>query len=128
MNRDTSLLNLRPEIPSIEEGKEATAPEQFQNNTLRPILKLQHPLLWQVFLHYTQKRKGVFDSLDLKEKLTYIEQSVRKDLRFKSQLLGLVIGHFTGMEWKKYIEQEAEHSRRLTDLIIQRLQSEVERI
>ena len=45
--------------------------ERFQNETLRPILKLQNPLLIEVFYNYIEKRKGVFFELSLPKKLDY---------------------------------------------------------
>ncbi len=125
MNRDKALQSIRPQIDTIESGKETNPAEQFQNNTLRPILKFQHDYLWRLFLHYTQKRKGVFDTLSKKGKLEYINTNVRKDQRFKQLLLGLAIGCFTAKEFQYFTENEAENTRRLTDLIVQRLQSEV---
>ena len=47
--------------------------ERFQNETIRPILKLQNPLFILVFKNYIEKRKSVFYDLSLDKKMIYIE-------------------------------------------------------
>lgn len=123
MSRTTNLTNLRPKIPVIIDEKSTSDAEKFQNRTLRPILKFQNDLLIELFKNYIEKRKGVFHKMTEKEKLAYIENSVRKDLRYKNLLLGTIIGHFTAEETVLFLKAENENSRRMTNLIIQRLQS-----
>ncbi|MAN59598.1 MAG: glyoxalase, partial [Flavobacteriaceae bacterium] len=48
-NRDTALLQLRPSIPSARLHPEMGNDEFFQNNTLRPVTKLQNDLLVAAF-------------------------------------------------------------------------------
>jgi hypothetical protein len=117
---------MRPVI--ITTDTESSIFEQFQNHTLRPILKQQNDLLLAVFLAYSQKRKDIFHTLKLSKKLIYIEDAIRKDLRFKGFLLGMAVGHFTKEEYATYVQHEAELSRRLTNLMIQRLQSQAEEL
>lgn len=122
-NRSDALKNIRPELPVLIES--TTSPEeQFQNRTLRPILKLQNDLLLQIFRHYFYKRKNQFYYLSPPKQLAYIDHCIRKDLHFKAQLLGLIIGHFTREEYQEYQKNEAELRRRITDLLVQRLQSQ----
>lgn len=126
MEKKTDLLiQLRPKIPVIIDENATSDAEKFQNRTLRPILKLQNDLLTDLFKHYIEKRKGVFFKMNEEDKLAYIDNSVRKDLKFKNLLLGIIIGHFTAEETVLYFEKENENSRRMTNLIIQRLQSQV---
>jgi hypothetical protein len=117
---------MRPTIPTND--TESSIFEQFQNHTLRPILKQQNDLLLAVFSAYIQKRKEVFYTLKLPKKLMYIEDAIRKDLRFKGFLLGMAVGHFTKEEYATYAQHEAELSRRMTNLMIQRLQSQAEEL
>ena len=56
-NRDAVLSDLRPDIPSAKVLPGMTPEEQFQNNTLRPIAKLQDQLLVAVFRNYARKRE-----------------------------------------------------------------------
>ena len=122
--RNQELLSIRPNLslPDIETGMI----EQFQNTTLRPILKYQHDLLILHFKSYIIKRKNAYDKMTPLQKMDYIQQAVKMDIAFKNRLAGLVIGHFTNEEYIFFSENEGEFLRRLTDLIVQRLQSVVE--
>lgn len=124
-NRTTALKNIRPNIPIIIDEDATSDAEKFQNRTLRPILKLQHELLIDLFKNYIEKRKGIFHKMREEEKLKYTENSIRKDLKFKNLLLGIIIGHFTAEETVLFFKADNENSRRMTNLIIQRLQSQV---
>lgn len=119
--RNEQLLSLRPvlNLPETESG----IIEHFQNTSLRPILKYQHDLLVLVFKNQMKMRKNAFFKLSLLQKLTYIEQTIKADSNFKNRLLGIIIGHFTCEEFAIFSDNETELSRRLTDLIVQRLQS-----
>jgi len=66
-DRPNDLLRIRPEIKKTQQLDNMSIEERFQNATLRPILKLQNPLLVAVFHNYIQKRKGVFYDLGLKK-------------------------------------------------------------
>ena len=122
--RNQELLSIRPNLslPDIETGMI----EQFQNTTLRPILKYQHDLLILHFKNYIIKRKNAYDKMTPLQKMDYIQQAVKMDIAFKNRLAGLVIGHFTNEEYIFFSENEGELLRRLTDLIVQRLESVVE--
>ncbi len=84
-DRPNDLLRIRPEIKKTQSFDTMSVEERFQNETLRPILKLQNPLLIEVFHNYIEKRKGVFYELSLEKKLDYIESSLIKDKRFAIQ-------------------------------------------
>ena len=44
-DRPNDLLRIRPEIKKTQSFDTMSVEERFQNETLRPILKLQNPLL-----------------------------------------------------------------------------------
>jgi hypothetical protein len=121
--REENLINIRP-VLSIETA-ESNVNEQFQNATLRPILKFQHDLFVAIFRNYIEKRKNTFATLSKGQRLAYISASIKEDLKFKNRLIGVVLGHFTASEFRVFSENEAELTRRLTALLIQRLQSAV---
>ena len=125
--RSEQITDLRPTIPVVH-SQQTRSSELFQNTTLRPILKFQNDLIIQAFRHYVFQRKGQFWNLSPKDQLQYIEHSVRKDLRFKALLLGMIVGLFTQEEYERYQGEEAELRRRITDLLVQRLQSQVEQL
>lgn len=123
-NRDTALLNLRPSIPTISEAATSDA-ERFQNKTLRPILKLQNDLFIAVFNKYIIQRKNVFPTLSKEKKLEYIQHSLKKDLKFKNRLLGIVIGQFTLEEYVDFMANESELTRRTMTMLVERLGAQV---
>ena len=120
------LSAIRPEIPEMISNEESSSQEHFQNQVLRPILKFQNELIMAVFKHYIRKRKGLFYQLPYTEQLKYIETAFRKDLNFRHFSLGLIIGQMTNSEWLLYQEQEKELSRRIVNLLIQRIQDQME--
>ncbi|MFT6321463.1 MAG: hypothetical protein ACJAT4_002393 [Granulosicoccus sp.] len=122
-NRDQNLKSLRPLIPTISEENVTSDSEHFQNITLRPILKLQHDLLIQIFQQYVIHRKNVFQKLSPEKKLEYIENNIRKDLTFRSLLIGTVVGHFTHEEYQTYAQNETELRKRLINMLIERVKS-----
>jgi len=122
-NRDLLLKNIRPVLSMIIEEAATSAEERFQNTCLRPILKFQHDLLIAVFKSYLALRKGKFHTLTKPKKLEYIEYAIRKDLKFKNLLLGVVVGQFTLEELSIYQGHERELRKRLTTLLVQRIQS-----
>jgi hypothetical protein len=99
--------------------------EKFQNDVLRPVLKMQNDLLIQIFKHYCLKRKGVFDKLSDKDKSIYIEQAIKKDMKFKHYLEGIITGMFTEEEYNNFMENEEELTKRMINMLVQRLQSQV---
>ena len=109
----------RPEI-KVQEG--ANSPEEiFQNDVLRPIIKMQHELLCTSFRSYVGKHSIVLANKDTKTKLELIEHTIRKNKGLRSQFTGMIIGHFTQEEFEGYLKLESELNRRIMNMIIQRL-------
>lgn len=114
---------LRPTVPT---EKAALSPaEQFQNDTLRPIIKMQNDLILSIYKHFLRKRKVRFEGMSIEGRRQWIEKSVSKDNRLRGILLGMVIGQFTEEELSRFIAMESEIRRRITNLIAQRLQSQM---
>ena len=123
--RDNELTNLRPSVEVNIDENEANSPGHFQNATLRPILKLQNELVLQMFNHYLDKHRGSFLQLPHAKQLDFIANSIRSDLRLRNMLTGVIIGHFTKNEWDLFATQEQEITRRIADLLIQRIKDQV---
>ena len=51
-SRDEALLAIRPTIPQAKISDNTSEEERFQNQTLRPILKLQHPIFIEIFKQF----------------------------------------------------------------------------
>lgn len=125
-DRPNDLVRIRPQIKKTQAFSTMHPEERFQNETLRPILKLQNPLLIEVFHNYIEKRKGVFYELSLPKKLDYIENSLNKDQKFRNSLKGMIIGHFTLTEYRIYKKQSSALNKRMMNLVIERLKDQVQ--
>ena len=125
-DRPNDLLRIRPEIKKTQQLDNMSVEERFQNVTLRPILKLQNPLLVAVFHNYIQKRKGVFYELGLKKKLAYTENSLINDQKFRNSVKGMIIGQFTLEEYTAYNRNSSALNKRMMNMIIERLKDQVQ--
>ena len=124
--RHNDLLKIRPKIKKIKDLPNMSDDERFQNETIRPILKLQNPLFILVFKNYIQKRKRVFYDLSLDKKMIYIESSIVKDQNFHNSLKGIIIGHFTVAEYRQYLLNFSSLNKRMMNMLIKRLQNQIE--
>ncbi|BCY29134.1 hypothetical protein KK2020170_20020 [Flavobacterium okayamense] len=123
--KDEALLEIRGNsIGQIFET--STLEERFQNQTIRPILKFQNDLFVEVFKNYATKQKGVFFTLSPEKKMNYIETAIQRDIKFRNSLKGIVIGMFTISEYKEYIQNSSNLNKRMMNLLIERLKSQVQ--
>ena len=123
--RDPSLMELRGNaIGTINPN--SSSEEVFQNQTLRPILKLQNDLFIEVFRNYAVKQKNVFFSLGPDKKMAYIENVIQRDIKFRNSLKGMVIGLFTVQEYQEYILNSSNLNKRMMNMLIERLKSQVQ--
>jgi hypothetical protein len=100
--------------------------ERFQNATLRPVLKLQNPLLIAAFVNYANKHKGVFYELSLEKRMQYVETAICKDQKFRNAVKGMLIGQFTVAEYTFYIQNSSKLNKRMMNLVIVRLQDQLQ--
>ncbi len=125
-NRDLDIKPIRPEISSALINDDMTSDERFQNLVLRPICKLQLPLLIEVFKNYAQKHKGVFYDLSLDKRIVYIENALQKDMKFRNSLKGMLIGLFTTEEYLIYIKNSSSLNKRMMSLVKEHLISNIQ--
>jgi hypothetical protein len=102
------------------------AEEQFQNATLRPIIKFQNDLIVEVFRNYIKKHKNIFYEKTLENRLHYIDNAITRDIKFRNALKGMVIGHFTITEYSDYIKNSSALNKRMMNLVKQRLQDQIQ--
>lgn len=125
-SRDAQLLQLRPEILSARVDDTMSADEQFQNGTLRPVVKLQNDLLVEAFRNYIKKHKNVFYTLNIDRRMEYIANAIQKDIKFRNSLKGMIIGQFTVEEYQTYIQNSSALNKRMMNLVKQRIQSNIQ--
>ena len=96
--------------------------ERFQNEVLRPIIKMQNNLLAALFKNYIRNRKIEFNKLKAEIQENKIKSILTKDINFKNILLGSIIGHFNKNEIKIYLKSKSELNKRIIQMVMQRLQ------
>lgn len=121
MNEDKA--SIRPAIKNIGSMENKNPAERFQNITLRPVIKLQHELLIAFFQNYLKKKKIYFSGLSELQKNEVISKAFKNDNLFKTEIRGLVIGHFTLEEYNTYQTIAVDSNKRIMAMIEQRLQS-----
>ena len=125
--RDTRVLELRGETFGVI-NNQCSSEEAFQNKTLRPILKMQNDLFVQVFINYAIKQKNVFFSLTPEKKLSYIENVIQRDIKFRNSLKGMIIALFTLEEYAEYIQISSNLNKRMMNMLVERLKSQTQLI
>ena len=121
MREDKQLLDLRPEV--ITEPTTVSEIEAFQNEVLRPILKLQHDLLVieletnPLILQFIQKYKS------FEAKQTALKQFLLHNRELKHQFIGQITGLFTNEEYLRYKSHKKELDKRIFAMTIERILS-----
>ena len=96
--------------------------EKFQNEVIRPIIKMQHSLLIALFQDYIKQRKIDFINLKKEKQVERINTILTKDTNFKSIILGGVIGHFSLNELNFFFQNSSEFKKRIIQIVKHRLQ------
>ncbi|WP_426430369.1 glyoxalase [Winogradskyella sp. HB-48] len=118
--RTEYLLSIRPVISSAKIYDSMSSDELFQNKTLRPIIKMQHDLFIAVFKNYVAKHKNVFYELSLSKQLSYIDNAIHKDMKFRNSVKGMIIGQFTEEEYALYIQNSSALNKRMMNIVKER--------
>jgi len=122
MNED-QLLSLRP---TVETAEGALPTEAFQNEVLRPVIKMQHQVILRAWHRYVIEQKGKFYKLNRPDQEVYIRHAFQSNRAFRAFNLGLVCGVLTEVEWETFSQNEKELSKRVFNLIAQRVGSSPE--
>lgn len=123
--RDTFLKEFRgATIGTVTD--QSSADELFQNQVLRPILKLQNDLFIASFINHLGKNRIDFDAFSVEKKLTTIENAIQKDIKFRNALKGMIIALFTLDEYAQYIKNSSSLNKRMMGMLVERLKSQVQ--
>lgn len=123
--RDTFLGQFRGETLGNINAQSSTE-ELFQNEVLRPILKLQNELFIASFINHLGKNRIDFNSFSIEKKMATIENSVQKDIKFRNALKGMIIALFTIEEYESYIKNSSSLNKRMMGMLVERLKSQVQ--
>ena len=115
---DSQRMALRPtlDLPSATKVE-----EQFQNNTLRPIMKQQNDLLQAALEIFLVKRKVKLEQVPTNQRFAKIKELVTRDNQLRGLLIGMAAGQFTSEEMVYYVSNERDVNRRMTNLLVERL-------
>lgn len=117
-------IDLRESL-NLPNSETTTPAEVFQNQTLRPILKLQNDLYLSLFTNYALRQNADFNSLSVGKKNVFIEQSIQKDSVMKNTFIGMTIGMFTLEELEIYHSDSKVFNKRIITMLIERLKSQI---
>lgn len=95
--------------------------ERFQNEVLRPVIKMQNNLLVAFFKNYIKNNKIKFNTLKAEVQENKINTILTKDINFKNILIGSIIGHLEENEIEIYFKYKTEINKRIIQIIKQRL-------
>ncbi|WP_423794669.1 glyoxalase [Maribacter stanieri] len=126
MDRTQKLQSIRPLIASAKIMPEMSDDERFQNQTLRPIIKLQNDLLLASFKNYIKKMKNTFYELKLEKRMEYITKAIQKDVKLRNSLKGMIIGQLTVDEYEIYIQNSSALNKRMMNMVIKRLEDQIQ--
>ena len=124
-DKPNDIIIIRP-VLNLKKSSQITHEESFQNDTLRPIIKLQSPVLIETYRNYIIKHKNVFYELSNEKKLDYIENSINKNQKFRNLLKGMIIGLFTIEEYHIYKKKSSSLNKRMMNIVLKRLQDNLQ--
>jgi hypothetical protein len=122
--RSSKILSLRASILG-QVFENSSIEEKFQNQTLRPILKFQNDIILEIFKRYITDFKGNFYQFKTEKKIKFIEESLQKDHKLRNLYKGIILGHFTVEELNQYHENKSSLNKRMNQLVIERLKSQI---
>ena len=112
---------LRPVLKNLINSNTSDL-ERFQNEVIRPIIKMQNNLLVAFFNNYIRNRKIEFNKFEAEVQKNKINTILTKDVNFKNILIGSIIGHLNENEIKIYLKSKSELNKRIIQMVMQRLQ------
>lgn len=123
MDRDDSLINLRPKV-EVDFNKNLPI-ELFQSNTLRPVLKFQNQSILRYFKFFIDSFHPKFEHYSSEVKNKTIRNLIKQNTSVKSKLAHLIIAMFTSKELDFYLLNKKEIDKRLNELLIERINSQL---
>ena len=123
MNQERDLSAVKSILPIViyDKSLDSNEIESFQNSVIRPILKFQNQLLNELVLERVKNLNARFKLLSNEEQEAFILSNVKKDIAIRNQLIGIVLAFFNHDEFKVYSLYNKELSKRIVEMIVQRV-------
>ncbi|MEO0895547.1 MAG: hypothetical protein AAFY71_04085 [Bacteroidota bacterium] len=118
-NRDQLITEVRPSLNLS--ATESNQHERFQNECLRPILKLQNYVFVLVVEEWLVAHKQILSQQAADKQANTLTHILKTNRALRAQLFGIVCGMMTIAELKFYLLEKSECNRRITSMLIQRL-------
>jgi len=118
MNREENIRSIRPLLKLADTDKKPL--ELFQNETLRPILKLQQELTYAFLNNHKNYQPKKFAGFNRQQYEAFLSKYLQTNLDLKNQLLGAVIGLLTLIEFEFYKLERKELNRRIIQMQMKR--------
>jgi len=87
---------------------------------------LQNDLFIEIVKNHISKHKLDFSNFTVEKKLNYIENSIKNEVKFRNFLKGIIIGLFTLDEFNTYNQNSSRLNKRMMDMLIERIQSQIQ--
>lgn len=113
-------MELKPR-PLLSLKKANSEEEIFQNEILRPILKLQHDLVITLAQEFLKSRNITWEKVKEKDPFQWLNINIKRDIPFKNQLIGMVIGQFNKNELDEYLTFQKEMNKRIINMMTERI-------
>ena len=97
--------------------------ELFQNEVLRPVLKMQHEITLKLFNVHIKNLGIIWNDLKKSKKTQCVENQLSKNIQFKNLIIGIVVGQFNELELDKYLINSRDYNKRILQMTIQRIVS-----
>jgi catechol 2,3-dioxygenase-like lactoylglutathione lyase family enzyme len=125
-SRDDWLRQIRPRLDL--DNSESRPVERFQNETLRPILKLLNPTILRLVAARLARYGVGFAEMDREDQRDRLRNLIKEDEGLKRTLLGAVVGHLTEDELDAYLDHKDEVRRRTVPMLLARAQDQIDTI
>ena len=113
-------MELKPR-PLLSLKKANSEEEIFQNEILRPILKLQHDLIITLAQEFLKSRNITWEKVKEKDPFQWLNINLKRDIPFKNQLIGMVIGQLSKNELDEYLTFQKEMNKRIINMMTERI-------
>lgn len=116
MSRSELLGQIRPSL----DVEQSTGLEAFQNQTLRPILKFQHPMTQQMLHNHHRFGKVMKIEMTREQFHHKVKTLLTSDKVFRQTIIGVIVGQMTLEEYAIYESDTKELNKRMISMQVKR--------
>lgn len=98
--------------------------EAFQNEVIRPNIKLKNDFILSIFSEYSKSKKLIFDNDT--DKRSKIEKILKSDNYLRNIYIGAIISNLEAAQLSEFQLNKSEYSKRIIQIISKRLFDNIE--